>query len=202
MINIRTTRVAFVLLLAIGLTVVYAWHRKDEEKIALNAETTVRLTEQQRIFAEWFALYQKDIDDLNRNWQIYHHTIDSFKIGQTDLPSCHERLSRLVDSEQELTERIENRNLPPKLDDFLYDKAKILRDKMREYAAAQYKTIALTRAAANPDKVQSDDANEQSRAMEQIMIRESPTALFIADEVYAVRQYLSPVERTESDATE
>ena len=48
-------------------------------------------------------------------------------------------------------------------------------------------------AAADPDAVRGETREEQSRDIEQIMIRESPTALFIAEEVFAVREYLSPV---------
>ena len=185
--------VAFVAFVVVYGATVFFLHNKEAEEFAQNAQASAHLAEQQRIFAEWFAVYQKDIDELSRNWQIYHHIIDTFKTADIDLYTCYERLNRLAADEEELTNRIENRNLPPELDEFLYAKTKSLRDKMRDFAAAQYKTVALSRAAADPDAVRGETREEQSRDIEQIMIRESPTALFIAEEVFAVREYLSPV---------
>ena len=184
--------VAVVLLAAVGLFgAVFLLNRHDEEQFAQSAERAAYLSEQQRIFAEWYALYQKDVDDLSRNWQQYHHIIDTFKTGDIDLATCHKRLNRLTDDEKLLTERIEGRNLPPDLDDFLYSQSLILRDKIRAYAAAQYRTVALSRAAADPQTARSQLPTEQSRDIQEIMIRESPTGLFIANEVYAVREYLA-----------
>ena len=178
---------------AVGATVFYI-HWQSAQENSQSAEQTEHLAEQHKIFSEWYSLYQKDIDDLNRNWQLYHHVIDLFKIEDIGLTECHERLSSLADDEKLLLERIEKRNFPPELDDFLYDRSKILRDKIHEYAAAQYRTINLTIAAADPQAVATKTQAEQSRDIQEVMIRESPTGLFIADEVYAVRQYLAPSE--------
>ena len=167
--------------------------RETEEMARRNAEET-NLAEQQRVFAEWFALYQRDIDDLSRNWQSYHHIIDIFKTEDIDLATCYERLNRLADDEQELLHRIESRNLPPELtDEFLYGQSLALRNKICAYGAAQYRTIALSRAAADPNAERPRQMPERTRSedVQDIMIRESPAGLFIADEVYAVREYLA-----------
>ena len=176
----------FIVAAGVGL---FYW--KDTQKEVQSIERAEHLAEQHRIFSEWYALYQKDVDDLSRNWQLYHHIIDTFKAEDIDLYSCHERLSRLMDDEKLLSARIDERNLPPELDEFLYEKSRVMRDKIRAYSSAQYRTIERSVAAADPSTVHSELQAEQSRDIQEIMIRESPTGLFIADEVYAVREYLA-----------
>ena len=151
MLKRRGVLAALLLLMVCGGAAMFFLQHQKAAEFAQNAQASAHLSEQQRIFADWFAVYQKDVEDLSRNWQIYHHTIDTFKTADIDLYTCYERLNRLVDEEGELVSRIENRNLPPELDEFLYGQAKILRDKLREFAAAQYKTVALSRAAADPE---------------------------------------------------
>ena len=183
---------ALAIIVLFGATA-FSLRQNDGREPAENAAETARLSMQQKIFAEWFALYQRDVEDLSRNWQIYHHIIDMFKTEDMDAATCYERLSDLAEDERTLLTRIEERNLPPELDEFLYGKARILRDKISEYGAAQYKTIALSRAAADPDDERFQSPQAQSAFIQEIMIRQSPTNLFIADEVYAVREYLSPI---------
>lgn len=75
--------------------------------------------------------------------------------------------------------------------------------KAHAYAEAQHRAIALTRAAADPANLRTDDQEEQSRMLQAVMIRESPPALFIADEIAAIRNYLAlPEEDAATDITE
>ena len=74
--------------------------------------------------------------------------------------------------------------------------------KAHAYADAQHRAIALTRAAADPANLSTDDQEEQSHMLQAVMIRESPPALFIADEIAAIRDYLAiPEEGTDDDGT-
>ena len=74
--------------------------------------------------------------------------------------------------------------------------------KAHAYADAQHRAIALTRAAADPANLSTDDQEEQSHMLQAVMIRESPPALFIADEIAAIRDYLAiPEEDTDDDGT-
>lgn len=191
--QIKNTKAFFAIAVMLSLSLVAATimqHKGGDEHRISEAERNAKI-EQQQLFAEWYAAYQKDIDQLSRNWQWYHHIIESFKEDSISREICYERLSRLADDERELTERINSREIPSALDDFLSERIKSIMAKTQAYGAAQYRTIALSRAAADPLNVRSDEQAEQSRDIQEIMIRESPPGLFIADEIYAVREYLT-----------
>ena len=37
---------------------------------------------QEKIFGDWYAAYQKDIDHLDRNWQLFYSLVDSLKTAE------------------------------------------------------------------------------------------------------------------------
>ena len=174
-------------------------NQRQADEVAMSREEIARLAEQQKLFSDWYNLYQRDIDDLSHNWQRYHHTIEAFKEDNISLSSCHERLSELAEEEGKLVERINARKIPDNLDPFLAEETRQLNAKTLAYAAAQYRAIALSRAAADPQSVRSDIQAEQSRLIQEIMIKESPAGLFTAQEVYAIREYLAMPEDATHD---
>ena len=74
-----------------------------------------------------------------------------------------------------------------------------LRQDERRCAEAQYRTIALSKAAADPAHLHSKEQEEQSRTLQSIMNREMPAGLFIADEVGALRDNLT-IPQDDADA--
>ena len=59
------------------------------------------------------------------------------------------------------------------------------------YAEAQQKTITLTRAASDPQRMPTDDQEEQNRLLQTVMEKESPVGLFTAEEIAEIRNGLA-----------
>ena len=87
--------------------------------------------------------------------------------------------------------------LHDEVNDGCYDLLTEVVNKTNAYAEAQYRAIALTRAAADPANLKTDDQAQQSKMLQTIMIRESPVGLYTAKEITAIRQYLDiPEEKS------
>ena len=194
----------FFVLCAASAIVFFAWpspHRNGDAVIS--QEMREERQQQQQIFAGWYKDYQKDIEDLDRNWQRYHKILADFKADIISIQTAYLRLSQLEKDSQALDTRIASRTPPLALNDTCYDQSIELVRKARAYAEAQHRAIALTRAAADPANLRTDDQEEQSRMLQAVMIRESPPALFIADEIAAIRNYLAlPEEDVATDIAE
>ena len=188
----------FVLTLAVSGSIVYFfWPEKEPAPAVMTEEEFNDRIEQQRIFSAWYAGYQKDIAELDRNWQWYHAILESFKEDHISIQTAYVRLRQLDQDSQKLRERI-GRNAPPvTLHDGCYDLLVEVMKKTGDYADAQCRTIALTKAAADPANIRSDDQAEQSRMLQSIMIRESPAGLYTAKEISAIRDYLDVSEDKE-----
>ena len=63
--------------------------------------------------------------------------------------------------------------------------------KTKAYAEAQQKTITLTRAASDPQRLTTDDQEEQSRQLQTVMEKESPVGLFTAEEIAQIQANLA-----------
>ena len=194
----------FFVLCAASAIVFFAWpspHRNGDAVIS--QEMREERQQQQQIFAGWYKDYQKDIEDLDRNWQRYHKILADFKADIISIQTAYLRLSQLEKDSQALDTRIASRKPPLALNDFCYDQSIELVRKAHAYAEAQHRAIALTRAAADPANLRTDDQEEQSRMLQAVMIRESPPALFIADEIATIRNYLAlPEENVAADIAE
>ena len=66
-------------LAAAGAIVYHFWSVPPTEPAVMTEEERYELQQQQQIFADWYVGYQRDIDELDRNWQWYHHIIEDFK---------------------------------------------------------------------------------------------------------------------------
>ena len=192
---------AFCLVLCAASTIVFfLWptpHRSSDAVVSQEVRE-----EQQQVFAVWYTDYQKDLEDLARNWQRYHKILADFKADIISIQTAYLRLAQLEKDSQALDTRIAGRTPPLALNDFCYDQSIELVRKAHAYADAQHRAIALTRAAADPANLSTDDQEEQSHMLQAVMIRESPSALFIADEIAAIRDYLAvPEEDADDDGT-
>lgn len=177
-------------LLAAGGIVSFCWPAKEPAPSVMTEEEFRSKMEQQQIFAAWYAGYQKDIAELDRNWQWYHTILENFKEDHISIQTAYLRLKQLDQDSQKLRDKI-RRNAPPvTLNDDCYDLLAEVMKKTNDYTDAQCRTIALTKAAADPANIRSNDQAEQSRMLQSIMIRESPAGLYTAKEISAIRDAL------------
>lgn len=152
----------------------------------------VRLEElqmRQKIFGEWYAAYQKDIERLDRNWQLYHNIIDGLKTMDEQSFNAEAVHTRLKDLEQEsIDEQLKIYTLyaPPNLDEENRALVEAVIKKTQHYVDAQTRTISLSKTAANPPV----DLETLRLKLHDIMIRESPEGLFTAQEISAIRSAL------------
>ena len=177
-------------LCAAGSVAYFFWPVKTPEPAVMTEEEVNYQLEQQQIFATWYAGYQKDLSELDRNWQWYHNILENFKEDNISIQTTYVRLKQLEQDSQLLRDRI-NHNTPPlALNDGCYDLLIEVMKKTNAYAEAQYRTIALTKAAADPANLRTTDQAEQSRMLQAVMIREQPVGLYTAKEIAAIRDYL------------
>lgn len=147
------------------------------------------LQERQKVFGEWYAAYQRDIDRLDRNWQSYHNILDG--LDKTDAQSfnaeaIHVRLKELEQESIDEQVKIYMLSAPPKLDEDNRALVEAVISKTQRYVDAQTQTISKSATAANPPV----DLETLRLRLHDIMIRESPEGLFTAQEVAAIRSAL------------
>ena len=148
------------------------------------------LLERQKIFGDWYAAYQKDIDRLDRNWQLYHNILDGLK--STDAQSfnaeaIHLRLKELEQESVDEQLKIHMLSPPPALDSDNRYLVEVVIRKTQRYVDAQTRTITLSAQAATPPI----DLEILQARLQDIMIRESPEGLFTAQEISAIRAALN-----------
>lgn len=147
------------------------------------------LREQQKIFGEWYAAYQKDIERLDRNWQSYHNIIDGLKSTDAQSFNAEAIHSRLKELEQESIDeqvKIHMLNAPHELGMDNRALVEAVIEKTQRYAEAQTHTISLSANASKPPV----DLETLRLRLNDIMIRESPEGLFTAQEISAIRDAL------------
>ena len=189
----RRIFLVFVALLAVLGGVVFRMQTAERAAPPLTPEARAVIIRDQESFMPWWGTYQKQIAELDRNWTRYHQILSDAKEGAVGLSVTYARLSDLEQEMQELRSRIEKNAPPIELTDRIYDQLASILNKTNEYAAAEQKAITLTRAAADPVSMKEQKPAEQARLLELVMLRESPVALFIEDEVDAIRAYFAPV---------
>ena len=148
------------------------------------------LQNRQKIFGDWYAAYQKDIERLDRNWQTYHNIIDGLKTMDADSFNAEAIFLRLKELEQEsIDEQIKIYGLtaPQLLDEESRTLLENVIRKTKDYVDAQTKTISLSVEAARPPA----ELETLKLKLHDIMIRESPEGLFTAQEISAIRDSLS-----------
>lgn len=146
---------------------------------------------QQKIFMDWYASYQKKIEQLDRNWQWYHAIAEDFQEESIDAPTAYMRLKQLEEDSRLLRDQIHDIEPPESLHDPCYDLLIEILNKTDTYADMQLRTIILSRAVTDPTHLQSADPAEQRNSLRDIMLRESPVGLFTANEISQIRRYLT-----------
>lgn len=147
------------------------------------------LQERQKIFGDWYAAYQKDIDRLDRNWQSYHNILDGLKTVDAENFNAEAIYLRFKELEREsLDEQLKMQNLspPPGLDSENLAQVAVVIKKTQAYVDAQTRTITLSAQAATPPV----ELEILKSKLHDIMIRESPEGLFTAQEISAIRAAL------------
>ena len=163
--------------------------REQLQQEKLSREQLAELLEQQKIFGEWYAAYQKDIDRLDRNWQSYHNIIEGLNSIDAQNFNAEALHMRLWNLEQEaIDEQIKIHMLaaPPGLGEESRVPVEEIIRKTQHYVDAQTRTIILSEKSAVPPV----ELKNLKLALHDIMIRESPEGLFTAQEVAAIRAAL------------
>ena len=165
-------------------------HNQQVQREEISRAQLEELHERQKIFGDWYASYQRDIDRLDRNWQTYHNIIDGLKTMDADSFNAEAVFLRLKELEQEsIDEQIKIYGLtaPQLLDEESRTLLENVIRKTKDYVDAQTKTISLSVEAARPPA----ELETLKLKLHDIMIRESPEGLFTAQEISAIRDSLS-----------
>ncbi len=162
----------------------------------MNAKTAEDIREQQAqvykmrmAFVAWYANYQKDIDRLDRNWQLYHSIIENLKSAEVYEYSTYEQLDELSRDAIDEQIHIHNLQVPPELDAESAELLESVLQKTRTYSDAQTKVITTVKDAANPESV--TDLNALNAKIRDVTLRESPEILFTASEIAEIRDRLT-----------
>lgn len=146
----------------------------------------------QKVFGDWYADYQKDINRLDLNWQRYYGIVATLKTVEVYEYSTYEQLVDLNRETIEEQKKIHALTVPQELDEECGELLTSVIRKTKAYADAQAKTVSLTMQAANPATV--TDLNAMNKRIHEITIRESPAGLFTASEISAIRNLLDDKE--------
>ena len=146
------------------------------------------LQNRQKIFGEWYAEYQKDINSLDRNWQRYYGIVETLKTAEIYEYTIYEQLIELESETVNEQQHIHALTVPSELDRESAELLARVIEKTKTYADAQAKTISLTRQAANPAGFKN--LNAMNKRINEINIRETPAGLFTATEIAAIRDIL------------
>ena len=165
-------------------------HSRQVQREEVSRAQLEELHERQKIFGDWYASYQRDIDSLDRNWQTYHNIIDGLQTMDADSFNAEAVFLRLRELEQEsIDEQIKIYGLtaPQLLDEESRTRVENVIRKTKDYVDAQTRTISLSVEAAQS----ATELEMLKLKLHDIMIRESPEGLFTAQEISAIRDSLS-----------
>lgn len=168
--------------------VVSAFIQNRHSKEVMTRAQIEELQNRQKVFGEWYANYQKDINSLDRNWQRYYSIVETLKTAEVYEYTIYEQLIDLDRETVDEQRRIHALTVPDELDSESGELLARVIDKTKTYADAQAKTVSLTRQAANPDDV--TDLKAMNKRINEITIREAPAGLFTASEIAAIRDIL------------
>ena len=187
--------VYFCLLLVIIFSISAFINSRQVEQEKITQEQIFAIQSQQKIFGDWYADYQKDIDKLDRNWQVFYDIVETLKTAEVYEEVTFEQLQEL--EKEVVAEQIKIHNLepPPELEE---DCRIILAEMLRKtqiYADAQVKTVSAVKAVANPETAK--DLAEMNRQIKNITLREVPAGLFTAAEISQIRDKLTLPEESQ-----
>lgn len=163
----------------------------NTEKAGLTPQEKQLRQQEQQSFSSWYEEYKKKLEQLDQNWQQYHHIQADFKADNISIQTVYVRLTHLASRSAQLNEDIKALTPPATLSPGNSDLVKNIITKTIAYSNAQYMTIEHSRAAADPAQLLSKRQEEQSRRLQEIMIRESPPTLFTAVEISKLKDTLT-----------
>lgn len=166
-------------------------HSRQVQREQITRAQREELLERQKIFGDWYADYQKDIDRLDRNWQLYHNILDGLQNTEAENFNAEALWLRLKELEREsIDEQLKIHTLaaPPELDLENRRLVEAIIGKTQRYVDAQTQTISRSAVEANPSAPK--DLETLRARLHDIMIRESPEGLFTAQEIFAIRAAL------------
>ncbi|MBR2519134.1 MAG: hypothetical protein IKE46_05025 [Selenomonadaceae bacterium] len=165
------------------------FHGRQVQQEEISRAQLEELHERQKIFGEWYASYQRNIDSLDRNWQTYHNIIDGLQTMDAESFNAEAVYLRFKELEQEsIDEQIKIYGLtaPQLLDEESRTLVETVIRKTKDYVDAQTRTISLSAKAAQS----VTELETLKLKLHDIMIRESPEGLFTAQEISAIRDIL------------
>ena len=166
-------------------------HIRQSQREQITRAQLEDLQKRQKIFGTWYADYQKDIDRLDRNWQLYHNILDGLEATTADTFNAEALYQRLKELEGEsIDEQLKMHMLTPPagLDAESHRLVEIVIHKTQRYVDAQTQAISMSAAESNP--ALKRDLETLRTRLNDIMIRESPEGLFTAQEISAIRATL------------
>lgn len=156
------------------------------------SETEKRQRQQeQQIFSDWYEDYVSNLEQLDFNWKQYHRILGDIRDEIIDSDTAFSRLAALNEKQSQRIEQIRQLVPPQKLRQELYDLTSSIYHKQLKYAAAQKAAIDLCTAAADPENITNETDEDISRKLDEICVAQSPPALFTAEEISAIRDYLA-----------
>ena len=164
-------------------------HKTSEQRI-MTRDQIESIRYQQKIFGDWYAAYQKNIDALDRNWQLYYQIAETLKTAEIYEYSTYEQLKELEVAAIDEQMKIYNLEVPRELDDESHILLSSVINKTKIYSDAQVKIISSVCVAANPEGAEDFDLAALNRKIKDITLRESPAGLFTATEISAIRDKL------------
>lgn len=166
-------------------------HHKTSEQRIMTRDQIEAIRFQQKIFGDWYAAYQKNIDALDRNWQLYYQITETLKTAEIYEYSTYEQLKELEIAAIDEQMKIYNLEVPRELDEESHVLLSSVIDKTKIYSDAQVKVITAVCVAANPEISEGFDLQVLNKIIKEITIRESPAGLFTAAEISAIRDKLA-----------
>ena len=176
------------LIFVFGASAFFQYKLSQEQMITREQIEEIRA--QQKIFADWYAAYQKDIEQLDRNWQVYYQIVETLKSAEIYEYATYEQLRELEWAAVDEQVKIYNLNVPPEFDAESHELLAQVIQKTKNYSDAQVKVISTVCTAANPEGVENFDLQALNKKIKDITIRESPAGLFTAAEISAIRDKL------------
>ena len=166
-------------------------YRSQQAKTAeITQEQKAAIQLEQQAFTPWYDSYKKHVEQLDYNWQRYQQIVADFKADNISIEVAHLRLEQVSQTSAEISESLSRLEPPMQLQNGNYDLTIELIKKIREYSASQQRVIKNTYDASDPLNQPSENQQDQANRLEDIMIRESPTGLFTANEILQIRNNL------------
>lgn len=178
------------LLAGMAFFLTFSYHQTKNAAPLIADEEKQELLQQQYVFSSWYNDYEKNFDSLDHNWQQYHQILQSFKNDEISIQTTYVRLSQLEADAAKLRDNLSRFKPPAGLSNANSDLTTKILQKTRAYTNAQYQTILRTKEAADPAHLLSDNQEEQSRRLQEIMIMNTPANLVLAPEISTIKDNL------------